>query len=225
LPRPCLIWLTFDSFDSNDNTVMGGAAICLIINDPNRRTDDVDLVVHVDHRDITADRLTSLLLQSHPSRFVQVSQHGHIIPGYKLVNPEGATRVVQLEVFDYQSWPQRPQYNLENARLRQINVGGQTVKTFSTEWLLREKILSQYQRQGTPKEQVDLRDLTSLLPLASPGRPELNFNGNQNLTTALANLVQKRPALRQNLKNKINCIAVFGVWYAWLPPPEELVTD
>jgi hypothetical protein len=171
------------------------------------------------------DGITFITQYSHPSRFVPVSQYGHIIPGYKLVNPEGATRVVQLEVFHYQSWPQHPRYNLENAQLRQINVGAQMVKTFSIEWLLREKILSQYQRQGTPKEQVDLRDLTSLLPLASPGRPELNFNGNQNLTTALANLVQKGHALRQNLKNKINWTAVFGVWCAWLPPPEELVTD
>jgi hypothetical protein len=196
--------------------IMGGAAICLLGTDPTRRTEDLDLVVQVDQRNITADRLTTLLLQSYPSRFAQISQYGHIIPGYILNLPGGGTRVVQLEVFDHQSWPQRPQYNLQNARRKLLTVGGRTVKTFSPEWLLREKILSQYQRQGTPKELIDIRDLTGLLPIATAGRPELNFNADQLLKTALANLLQKRPALTQSLQHKINCSAVFDAWYAWL---------
>lgn len=34
----------------------GGAAVCLVAGDPARRTEDVDLVIQVDQRQITADR-------------------------------------------------------------------------------------------------------------------------------------------------------------------------
>ncbi|ODH19685.1 hypothetical protein ACO22_06133 [Paracoccidioides brasiliensis] len=171
-----------------DYAIMGGAATCLLSGDPNRRTEDVDLVIHVDHRKITADNLTTQLLKSFPSDF------------------EG---LVELEVFDYQSWPQRPQYDLQTATRTTLNINGQKVKLFSPEWILREKILSQYQRQGSRKEGTDIRDIISMIPLAVPGKPELNFNQSQELQTALANLVQKRPDLSSALKAKIKCSAVF----------------
>jgi predicted nucleotidyltransferase len=47
-----------------DYAIMGGAAVCIMGNDPQRSTEDVDLVIHVDERNITADRLTSLLTKS-----------------------------------------------------------------------------------------------------------------------------------------------------------------
>ncbi|EEH37678.1 hypothetical protein PAAG_08096 [Paracoccidioides lutzii Pb01] len=197
-----------DSLDI-DYAIMGGAATCLLSGDPDRRTEDIDLVIHVDHRKITADNLTTQLLTSFPSDFEGVSQFGHTIPAYKLRRPGGAVQLVELEVFDYQSWPQRPQYNLQAATRTTLNINGQKVKLFSPEWILREKILSQYQRQGSRKEGTDIRDIISMIPLAVPGRPELNFNGSQELQTALANLVQKRPDLRQSLKVKIKCSAVF----------------
>jgi hypothetical protein len=83
------------------------------------------------------------------------------------------------------------------------------VKLFSSEWILREKILSQYQRQGSPKEGTDIRDIRNMIPLVAPGSPELDFNQKQELQTALENLVQKRPALAQALKAKVKCSAVF----------------
>jgi hypothetical protein len=43
---------------------MGGAALCIVGNDPQMSTGDVDLVVHVDERNITADQATDLLLKS-----------------------------------------------------------------------------------------------------------------------------------------------------------------
>ena len=49
-----------------DYAIMGGAAACLLVQDPTRSTGDVDLVIHVDQRMITADRLTSQLLTSYP---------------------------------------------------------------------------------------------------------------------------------------------------------------
>lgn len=94
-----------------------------------------------------------------------------------------------------------------------MHIDGYPVKTFSPEWLLREKILSQYQRQGTQKEVTDIRDVMRLIPLAVPGTPELNFNHRGDMEAALENILQKRPNLRQTLKGKINCPAVFHNWY------------
>nr|KMM66546.1 hypothetical protein CPAG_02884 [Coccidioides posadasii RMSCC 3488] len=57
-----------------DYASMGGAAGCLLTQRPDRETEDVDLVIHVDHRMITADRLISQLLASFPSEFGPVIQ-------------------------------------------------------------------------------------------------------------------------------------------------------
>ncbi|KAF5861179.1 hypothetical protein ETB97_000553 [Aspergillus alliaceus] len=192
-----------------DYAIMGGAAVCLLANDPARMTEDVDLVVHVDHRRITADLLTSQLLKSFPSDFAPITQYGHTLPAYKLNSPGGGIQLVQLEVFDYQSWPQRPQYNIPVATRRTITVNGHPVKVFSPEWIFREKVLSQHQRQGSAKEATDIRDLSSMIPLLTSGKPELDFDRDQSLKNALLNLLQKRPALGARLKQKVKCTAVF----------------
>ncbi|PYH75350.1 hypothetical protein BO82DRAFT_36586 [Aspergillus uvarum CBS 121591] len=192
-----------------DYAIMGGAATCLLSPDPSRRTQDVDLVIHVDHRKITADRLTSTLLTSFSAEFEGVNQFGHVIPAYRLHRPGAATQLVELEVFDYSSWPQRPQYNLSTATRKMLRINDQVVKLFSPEWILREKILSQYQRQGSAKEANDIRDIITMIPLTTPGIPELDFNENQECQMALGNLLQKRPALVQTLKAKIKCRTIF----------------
>lgn len=199
---------------------MGGAAVCLLTHDPNRRTEDVDLVIHVDQRQITADRLTTRLLTSFPSDFGPVNQFGHIIPAYRLGFPGGKELLVELEVFDHQSWPQRPQYNLQTASRRTLTINGYPVKTFSPEWILREKILSQYQRQG-PKAQTDIRDVERLIIFAVPGTPELDFSHIEELKAALADLLKNWPGMRQALKQKINCPAIFNNWYAPLSSLSE----
>ncbi|GAM33697.1 hypothetical protein TCE0_013f00793 [Talaromyces pinophilus] len=186
-----------------DYAIMGGAAVCLLSPDPTRMTEDVDLVIHVDQRRITADNLTTQLLRSYPREFGSVSQFGHIIPAYKL---NGA--LIELEVFDQQSWPQRPQYNIPNASRWSISLNGYTVKVFSPEWILREKILSQHQRQGL-KEQVDIRDAIEMLSLATPGKPELNFDSDPLLGEALVAFIRKRPDQERSLRQKIRCRAVF----------------
>lgn len=56
-----------------DYAMMGDAAVCLMAPDPQRATEDVDLVIRVDHRSITADLLTNKLLTSFPSDFASVS--------------------------------------------------------------------------------------------------------------------------------------------------------
>lgn len=87
-------------------------------------------------------------------------------------------------------------------------VKGSNSSMFGPEWILREKILSQYQRQGSAKEASDIRDIISIIPLAVSGRPELHFNQNQELQTALANILQKRLALARTLKAKIKCSTI-----------------
>lgn len=98
-------------------------------------------------------------------------------------------QLVELEVFDYQSWPQRPQYNLQAASRKTLTVNRYPVKTFSPEWILREKILSQYQRQG-PKAQADIHDVERLIIFAAPGMPELDFSHIEELKAALADLLE-----------------------------------
>ncbi|CAG8303500.1 unnamed protein product [Penicillium salamii] len=176
-----------------DYAIMGGAAICLLRPSHARKTEDVDLVLHVDHRMIDAEALTALLITTFPSEFEGVSQFGHMIPAFKLARP-GETA----------------QLNLETATRTTRNINGQAVKIFSAEWILREKILSQYQRQGSEKERMDFRDLIRMIPLAEPNTPELDFNENPEMRGALANLLQKRPELAQTLKTIIKCNALFG---------------
>lgn len=128
----------------------------------------MDLVIHVDQHQITADRLNTQLPTSFPSDFGPVNQFGHIIPAYRLRLPGGKEQLVELEVSDYQSWPQRPQYNLQTASRMILTINGHPVKTFSADWILREKILSQYQRQG-PKAQTEIRHVERLVIFAVPG--------------------------------------------------------
>lgn len=116
-----------------DYAFMGGAAVCLTAPDPSRRTEDVDLVIHVDQRSITADILTQRLLSSFSSEFGPVNQFGHIIPAYRLRLPNGAIQLVEVEVFDYASWPNRPQYNLQTATRVTKSINGYPVKLFSPE--------------------------------------------------------------------------------------------
>ncbi|KAF9249456.1 hypothetical protein LCP9604111_4612 [Penicillium roqueforti] len=98
-----------------DYALMGGAAVCFMAPHPSRRTEDVDLVIHVDQRYITADLLTQRLLNAFPADFGPVNQFGHVIPAFRLRSPSGTIQLIELEVFDHASWPQRPQYNIQTA--------------------------------------------------------------------------------------------------------------
>ncbi|PGH28094.1 hypothetical protein AJ80_00352 [Polytolypa hystricis UAMH7299] len=195
-----------------DYAIMGGAAVNLLLNDTSRQTEDMDLVIQVDERGITADRLTMELVKTYPTEFGTISQYGHHIPAYKLTqdSSEGEQTLVQLEIFDYESWPHRPQYNLEAASRETIKLNGQNVKVFSAAWLLREKLLSQYQRSGSTKGISDIQDISIISLFAMPGQAELDFDANSELIDALKNFLQKRPDLEERLKQKIKCSAIFG---------------
>ncbi|KAI9823650.1 MAG: hypothetical protein M1826_007668 [Phylliscum demangeonii] len=176
-----------------DYAIMGGAAVCLLAPDPGRQTFDVDFVLRVDERRISAEALAQTLLTSYSHVFAPVHQpYGMSIPAYKLETAEG-TKLVELEIFDPECWPQRPQYDLQTAsRLTKI-VNGVSVKFFSPAWLFREKIVTHYERQGSAKARADLQDLLGLMPLVAAGQPELNFDGSSDLHDALASLLETRP--------------------------------
>lgn len=78
--------------------------------------------IHDDQRMITADQLTTQLTTIFPSDFSLVSQYGHAVPAYKLHLAGGAVQLLELEVFVYHSWLQCPQYNLQIASCRALNV-------------------------------------------------------------------------------------------------------
>ncbi|KAI2749829.1 hypothetical protein DTO006G1_9932 [Penicillium roqueforti] len=180
-----------------DYAIMGGAGVCLMAPDPQRATEDIDMVIQVDHRSITADLLTGILLKSFPSDFGPVNQFGHTIPGFKLQLP---------------AWRRgTPQYDLQSATRVTQEINGYPVKIFSAEWIIREKILSQYQRRGA-KQAVDQQDVENLLSYAIPGKPELDFDRDQELQDALATFLQRKPKLRSDLEEVIKCQAIFGTW-------------
>ncbi|KAM5454202.1 hypothetical protein MaudCBS49596_002215 [Microsporum audouinii] len=138
------------------------------------------------------------------------NQFGHAIPAYKLCRRGAAPLLVELEVFDFASWPQRPQYNIQVATRKALNINGQAVKLFGPEWILREKVYPGINAKVVIKDEVDIGDISNMMiPLAVEDRPELDFNQNQELQVALENLLQKRPDLTQTLKAKIKCSAVF----------------
>ena len=194
-----------------DYAIMGGAAVSLLTQDPGRQTVDVDLVIGVDHRQISAEGLCQTLLKSYENVFAPINQYGVSIPAYKLSQGEGRPpKLVELEVFDAQSWPQRPQYNLQMASRVTRTVLARPVKIFSPAWLLREKILAQDQREGSSKAVRDIEDVASLVPFVSGGQPELNFDQSEHHQAALRNLVQKDAALATALRQVIQCAAVFG---------------
>lgn len=84
-------------------------------------------------------------------------------------------------------------------QLRTLIINGYLVKTFSPEWILHEKILSQYQRQG-PKAQTDIHDVECLIIFAVPGMQELEFGHIEELKAALTDLLKKWPGMQQALK-------------------------
>jgi hypothetical protein len=93
-----------------DYALMGGAAVFLLDPSQPRATEDVDLVIHADSRQITGDRLTSELTTRYADEFTPISQYGHTIPAYRLNDESNDDEpiLVQLEIFDAQTWPQRP---------------------------------------------------------------------------------------------------------------------
>lgn len=119
-------------------------------NDVSRMIEDVNTFVHVNDWNVTADHLTTLFLQHYTLEFAPIDKYGDKILAYLLGLNEDEI-LVELEVFDQAAWPHRPQYKLTTATRTLRTIDTQTVKLFSPDWLFREKVLAQHQRQGSAK--------------------------------------------------------------------------
>ncbi|KAF2470892.1 uncharacterized protein BDR25DRAFT_342720 [Lindgomyces ingoldianus] len=196
--------------------IIGGAGCSLIFlrhHRPYRGTKDIDVIIQADPaRQIDADRISQILYTNHSQDFVKKDAgYGVFVPAVRITGNNGLEKLVEVEIFDFQSWPNRPQYDLsrpDNDRIN-LNVGQATVAVLSPRWLLREKILSQHQRGGSLKEQSDLSDIRVLLGLVQAKC--LTFSG-QEQTAALKALLNKLPELREALEAAIECTEVFNPW-------------
>ncbi|EGE84577.1 uncharacterized protein BDCG_16290 [Blastomyces dermatitidis ER-3] len=97
------------------------------------------------------------------------NQLGHTIPAYKLHRPEGTSS----------SWRSSKYLTPKSGLNVPVQHSGRYMEDV------------QYQRS---REATDIRDLMNMIPLAVPGRPELDLNQSQELRN------EKRPALAQALK-------------------------
>jgi len=109
----------------------------------------------------------------------------------------GNTQVlVELEIFDAETWPFRPQYNLNEKRNTRVKVpigGEKTVAVFSPVWLLREKILTHSNRVGSGSAKSDLDDIDFLLDIV--GERSLVMKSGEEIA-ALKVLLEKAPQLK-----------------------------
>jgi hypothetical protein len=135
------------------------------------------------------------------------SQYGHIIPAYRLTVGD-TERHVEMEIFDLQSWPQRPQYDLTKSTRITLTMQGQSVKFFSPEWIFCEKVLSQHGREGSLKGLQDLGDVIEMLRIAQPNAPEMDFDGKEEMVEALRSFLHKRPEARSLIAKKLKCDAI-----------------
>ncbi|KAM6524646.1 hypothetical protein FALCPG4_010254 [Fusarium falciforme] len=95
---------------------------------------------------MTAESISHWLLENFPTTFVAKEQFGVITPAITIQRHDGS-------------------YNLDDPDndVTVISVNGVDVPTFSACWLLREKIVTAFERRGTRKEETDLDDISILL--------------------------------------------------------------
>ncbi|KND92247.1 hypothetical protein TOPH_03224 [Tolypocladium ophioglossoides CBS 100239] len=91
-----------------------------------------------------------------------------------------------------------------------ISVSGVEVPVFSARWLLREKIITAFERQGSRKELTDVNDALVLLAAV-----ELNSLDLTSHEEAVRHILARRPEARQSLELKILCPNVLGRPWTW----------
>ncbi|WEW61445.1 hypothetical protein PRK78_006935 [Emydomyces testavorans] len=185
--------------------IIGGAGVALHAQRFNltaHPTADIDAIIQPNPaRGINADSISRTLRTEFPDQFTSVSQYGVSLPAILLQRGDQPL-VVEIELFDVETWPGRPQYDLSrasNAR-RAVQVGGQTVHVMSVAWLLREKIVTQAQREGSKKEASDILDITCLATIASDRELDCET---EEFVRALRRLLEKRPELEESLRRVV----------------------
>ncbi|KAF9630209.1 hypothetical protein BFW01_g390 [Lasiodiplodia theobromae] len=189
--------------------IVGGSAVSLLCAHyglGQRSTNDIDLIIIPDReKNLDASSISKALYEEFPQYFTKIDQYGVQIPAVLIGGELGHAEV---EIFDIDAWPHRRQYDLrdpDNDRVT-LQINQYPISVLSPRWIVREKILSQHQRQGAQKEKSDILDIKMLLPLLDDGT--LKFDTNERID-ALNALLAKEPDLRGQLQEKIVCPAVF----------------
>ena len=193
--------------------IIGGAGCSLLFQKHNqqfRGTQDIDVIIQADPaRQIDAFRFSETLYTKHPQHFAKIEKfRGFFVPAVRIKGDNGQEKLVEVEIFDSGSWPDRSQYDLskpDNDRVT-LNVEQTRVEVLSPRWLLREKILSQHERSKTLKAESDALDVQVLLGLVGPKC--LTFNRREHVE-ALKALLEKYPDMRDDLEAAIECPQVF----------------
>ncbi|CAK7268760.1 hypothetical protein SEPCBS119000_003227 [Sporothrix epigloea] len=176
-----------------------------------RLTEDIDLVVQP-RPGVSAETVSASLLRDHPDAFVARMVYGVAIPSLIFHRSDGSVKHVDIEMFDVGVWPQRPQYNLDDPKneVTVIPVSGVDVPVFSARWLVREKIVTAYQRQGSTKEVSDLDDACVLVDVVKVSSVDLTDH-----VEAVRHIYNKRREKRPQLELKIICPEAFGQPWKW----------
>ncbi|OXV07299.1 hypothetical protein Egran_04936 [Elaphomyces granulatus] len=174
--------------------IMGGAGVALLASYHGqllRSTSDIDLVVETD-----AYSVSQTLISQHSGLFGKMKGDEEVL--------------VDVEIFDYNTWRVRPSYDLANPQNVRISVplGKISVTIFEPRWLLQEKIRVQYERAGSRKETTDLDDIAFLVKLVPT--KSLVFREQEQIDS-LQSLVEKRPELKSKLEEVIDCDQIFKI--------------
>ncbi|EFY84743.1 27 kDa antigen [Metarhizium acridum CQMa 102] len=171
--------------------------------------------IHVSVTSAIQQSISTWLLQNYPTAFVAKKHYGVFVSALAFHRSDGSVKHIKIEIFDVNAWPQRPQYNLDSPDndVTMISISGVQVPVFNARWLLREKIVTAFKRQGTRKEKSDLDDACALLDTVEPSSVDLT-----NKEAAVRHLIARRPCVRQSLELKIVCPAVLGLPWTWNEP-------
>lgn len=195
-------------------SISGGAATMLTRMEYGlgvRSTEDIDLVVQP-RGDMNAETIAPYLFQHHPTVFAPRILFGTSIPTLAFIRADETIIYIDIEIFDILGWPQRPQYNLDDPDndTTIISVAGVDIPVFSLRWLLREKIVTAFDRKGSRKEQTDINDANALLEIIAPNT--LDLTNHENATRYI---YVNYPNLRRMLELKVICRNVLGEPWKW----------
>lgn len=188
-------------------SISGGAAASLLrfkYQVSSRATDDIDLVVQP-KGNIDAESVSKWLCDTYPEVFGTKEIYGVPIPVIKFTRDDGSRIDIEIEMFDVRAWPTRPQYDLSSPDNECITVpvDGIMVPIFGPRWILREKIVTAYERQGSRKEATDLVDISQLLLLRDLDPVDLS-----HYPEAVSYVLSKRPGFLPLMKQKVHCPSV-----------------
>ncbi|PGH03512.1 hypothetical protein AJ79_07347 [Helicocarpus griseus UAMH5409] len=189
--------------------ILGGGALALLAESNGldaRQTADIDAIIKPDSKN-SADSVSQQLIEKFPKQFGAICQFGVNIPAVR-IQKDGKEHLVEVELFDIEVWPNRPQYNLNKHRPKKLQVKGNTVYVMSPSWLLREKIVSQAQRAGSAKEKTDIADVENLIRMM--GNDSIDDCKDEEFMGALQDLLKKRADLATSLKKVVKCPSAFS---------------